>query len=70
MGLSDVLRDVEAAGLSGAERKFLRRRAVEVAAVAGAASPPCRADSSVLVCFEELMASVAESSGQAVGLGR
>ncbi len=69
MVLAEVFECIMAADISTAERKFLRKRAVEVAE-ADAAAAPAQPGSFVLEHFEELMVELAAVEGQAVGLGR
>lgn len=65
---ADALKAIGQAGVSSAEEKFLRRRAVEVFAAAAAAGPPQHGYT--LVAFEELRAGLGAECGHAVGLGR
>ncbi len=64
-----VFECIMAADISTAERKFLRKRAVEVAA-APAAAAPAQPGGFALACFEELKAELVALEGEAVGLGR
>ena len=67
--MDEVFECIEKAQLSTVERKFLRKRAVEVAAAPVAVEQP-QPVGFVLECFEELLAETAALVGQAVGQGR
>jgi hypothetical protein len=68
LAFAETLQAIGQAGVSSAEAKFLRRRAVEVFAAAAAAGPP--QPGYALVAFEELRTGLAAERGHPVGLGR
>jgi hypothetical protein len=72
--LAPLLADIACSGLSGCERKFLRRRAVEVmaqSACESAARPKVDVSAEfVMVQFERIMLTAASALGAQCGLGR